>query len=135
MSEDKELERLILKKMKEMLHMRSEEGKIGRVIELNDSNFSEEISKSEAPVLVDFWAEWCPPCRIMAPVVEELAEKYAGKLVVAKVNVDESPGIARKYYIRAIPTFIIFVKGKPVERIVGAVGKEGLERVVKKYLK
>ena len=92
-------------------------------IEFTDSNFDELVLKSDKPVLVDFWAEWCGPCRMVGPVVEELSHDYDGKVVVGKVNVDLNPGISMKYGIRNIPTLLIFKGGEIVDKQVGAVPK------------
>lgn len=99
--------------------------KMGKTLELNDSNFEETI-KGDKPVLVDFWAEWCGPCKMIGPVVEELAGDYEGKAVVAKLNVDENPEVAGKYGIRSIPTLLVFKGGEIVDKQVGAVPKSVL---------
>jgi len=120
-----------MKKLRELMKQ-SREAK--DVITLDNSNFDKMLKDAKMPVLVDFWAEWCMPCRIMAPVVEELARQYAGKAVFAKLNIDENPEIASRYQIMSIPLFIIFKKGQPVERIVGAVGRRPLEDALRKFL-
>ncbi len=104
------------------------------VIKLNDLTFNEVLQKTKDPLIVDFWAAWCMPCRIMAPVVEELARDYAGKAVFARVNIDENPNTALRYQIMSIPTFIVFKNGRPAERIVGAVGRGPLEGALNKHL-
>lgn len=96
-------------------------------IEVTDSNFDEIVLKSDKPVIVDFWAEWCGPCRIVGPIVSELAEEYQDKAVVAKLDVDSNPGISAKYGIRNIPTILFFKNGENVDKQVGAVPKDSIE--------
>jgi len=101
---------------------------------LNDRNFEEEVLNSKLPVLVDFWAEWCRPCLMVAPVVEEISQKYAGRLKVGKLHVDESPLTAAKYGIQSIPTFIFFKDGKILNRVIGALSKVALEEKIGEIL-
>jgi len=98
---------------------------MGKAIELTDSNF-DQIVNSDTPVLVDFWAEWCGPCKMIGPVVEELANEYEGKAVVAKLNVDENPQTTAKFGVRSIPTLLVFKKGQVVDKQIGAVPKSVL---------
>ncbi len=98
------------------------------LLEVSDSNFEDEVIKSEMPVLVDFWAEWCAPCRMVAPVLEELAQEYAGRVKVAKLNVDANRETAARYDIMSIPTVILFKDGQVAKQVVGALPKESLVR-------
>lgn len=95
-------------------------------IELTDSNFDEIVLKSDKPVLVDFWAEWCGPCRMVAPIVSEISSEYEGKAIVGKLDVDSNPGVAQKYGIRNIPTILFFKNGEVADKQVGAVPKSML---------
>jgi thioredoxin 1 len=95
-------------------------------IVVNDTNFDEVVIKSDKPVLVDFWAEWCGPCRMIAPMVEEIAGEFAGKAIVAKCDVDSSPGVATRFGIRNIPTILFFKEGKIADKQVGAVPKANI---------
>jgi thioredoxin 1 len=98
----------------------------GNTVELTSANWEAEVVNSETPVLVDFWAAWCGPCRVMAPVMEELATRYAGTIKVGKLNVDEYPEIAGRFGVMSIPTFIYFQNGQPVRQIIGAMPLERL---------
>ncbi len=103
-------------------------------MEINDSNFKQEVLESDIPVLVDFWAPWCMPCYMVAPVVEEMAKEYQGRLKVCKVNVDEAHQTAANYGIMSIPTLSIFKSGKVIEQIVGALPKSALEEKIKPHI-
>ncbi len=101
---------------------------MGKPIEINDDSFAEKVLQVAAPVLVDFWAPWCGPCRMVAPVVEELADEYEGRVAFAKLNVDENPKTASQYGIMSIPSLIIFKGGSPVSNLVGFRPKADLKR-------
>lgn len=100
----------------------------------NSSNFEEEVLKSDIPVLVDFYAEWCGPCKMMAPIVHQLAEAYAGKIKIGKLNVDECLDIAQKYRVMSIPTFIFFHNGEVEDTAIGGMSKAQLEAKIKEFL-
>jgi thioredoxin 1 len=100
----------------------------GSTVTVTDDSFSDDVLSSATPVLVDFWATWCGPCKMVAPVLEEIASEKAGALTVAKLDVDENPGTARDFQVVSIPTMILFKDGQPVKRIVGAKGKAALLR-------
>ncbi|EAW34650.1 thioredoxin [Lyngbya sp. PCC 8106] len=102
--------------------------------QVTDASFKQDVLESDVPVLVDFWAPWCGPCRMVAPVVEEIAEQYAGKVKVVKLNTDENPTVANQYGIRSIPTLMIFKEGQRVDMVVGAVPKTTLANTIEKYL-
>ena len=103
-------------------------------VELNETNFELEVLKANTPVLVDFWAVWCGPCKMIAPIVDELAVEYEGKLKIGKVDVDNHQQIAMQYGIRSIPTLLIFKSGKVVEQIIGAAPKKSLIEKLSKHL-
>ena len=107
---------------------------MGHPINVTDDTFEDEVIGSDVPVLVDFWAEWCGPCKIIAPIVEELAGEYDGKVKFAKLDVDTNPRVATKYGIRGIPTLLIFSGGSPVDQVVGAVPKSKLKGHLDKVL-
>ena len=104
------------------------------VAQVSDSSFDGDILKSQVPVLVDFWAPWCGPCRSVAPIVEDLATQYAGKLKVAKINVDESTEVATRYQITSIPTFILFKNGQVADRALGALPKSEFVKLIDRNL-
>ena len=140
--EDKELERIRLKKLKEILKRQALKEKrevekqrkiIDRPLELTDSTFTEFVQNNPF-VVVDCWAPWCGPCLMVAPIIEELAKKYAGKIVFGKLNVDENPITASRYQIMSIPTLLVFRNGKLVDTIIGAMPKEMLEARITRFL-
>jgi len=101
---------------------------MSKPVEIEEAKFNEAVLQAETPVLVDFWAPWCGPCRMVAPVVEELADEYEGKISFVKVNVDDNPKIASQYGIMSIPTLIVFKAGQPVDTIIGFRPKEELKK-------
>jgi len=105
-----------------------------QVREVSDNSFEADVLNADQPVLVDFWAEWCAPCRMLAPTVAAVAEKYAGSARVVKLNVDDNPTVSQKYGIKGIPTLILFKGGKEEERIVGATSKEAIARLLDKHV-
>ena len=104
------------------------------VTDVSDNSFENDVLQSDRPVLVDFWAAWCAPCRMLAPTVEAVAEKYATNARVVKLNVDENPSVSQRYGIKGIPTLILFKNGKEEERVVGATSKEAISRMLEKHI-
>jgi thioredoxin len=119
----------VLQKVKDQEREMSE--KVTAVI---DSSFEKEVLQSEKPVLVDFWAEWCAPCRMLAPTIDAIAEQFGETATVVKVNVDDNSATAQRYGIKGIPTLILFSAGKEVERVVGATSKESISRMIEKHI-
>ena len=103
------------------------------VKEVTSENFKQEVLESDIPVLVDFWAEWCGPCRMIAPAIEGLAEDYSGRVAVGKLNIDENPNTPSKYGVRSIPTLLLFKGGEVVEQTVGVAGKDQLAALLDKH--
>lgn len=130
-----EAEKIKLEKMKRLIKAQKKEGnpRIDRPIVINDSDFDSTVQRYPL-VLVDFWAPWCHPCKIIAPSIEALAKENAGKLVCAKVNIDENPQIVMRFQTISIPTLILFKNGEPVDRITGAVPKSYLEERINAFL-
>jgi len=137
MSEDRELERIKERKLRELLRKTEEEPRI-RVIDkpipVDEEQFEEILRKYEL-VFADFWAAWCGPCRMIAPIIEELAREYAGKVVFVKVDVDRNRRLAAKFGIMSIPTLILFKNGKPVDMVIGVYPKPALEELINRYLR
>jgi thioredoxin 1 len=130
---DEELERIKAKKLADMIKKQKEQNALEEtgVLELNSANFEQTIS-GQTPTLVDFWAEWCGPCRAMHPVFTRLSKKFK-KIRFARINIDENRDIATKFGIQAIPIFIMFKAGKQVDKVVGAVGEPGINLIAQKY--
>lgn len=106
----------------------------GNTLEFNDSTFDKDVLQSDQPVLVDFWAEWCGPCRQMTPTIDALASEYAGRIKVGKLNVDYNNGTAARYQVRGIPTLLLFKGGKVVEQMVGARSKADVQKAIESHL-
>jgi thioredoxin 1 len=104
------------------------------IVILSDATFDEAVAGSDTPVLVDFWAEWCGPCKMVAPTLAEIADEQRGKLTVAKLNVDDNPDIARRFEVMSIPTLLVFKDGQPAKRIVGAKGKGALLQDLSEFI-
>ena len=104
------------------------------IVTLSDATFDETVGSASTPVVVDFWAEWCGPCKMIAPALEEIASEHAGRLQIAKLNVDENPESARRFDVMSIPTLLVFRDGAPVKRLVGAKGKGQLLQDLSEYI-
>ncbi|MEM2996486.1 MAG: thioredoxin [Candidatus Bathyarchaeia archaeon] len=136
MDYDDELEKIRREKLKKMMdkfRFNKNEALPGSPIEVDDKNF-DEVIRSNPIVVVDCWASWCGPCRIVAPIVEELAKEYNGRILFGKLNVDDNRWISLKYNVMSIPTFLVFKNGKIIDRIIGALSRNMLEQEIKKHL-
>jgi thioredoxin 1 len=135
--ENNELNRIKLKKMREMMRKVAVQEKkkviFDKPVEVTDKTFDETIRNNQL-VVVDCWAPWCGPCQVVAPIIEELARQYAGKVLFGKLNVDENPLVAMRYGIMGIPTLLFFKNGELIDRMVGAIPKQMLEQKIKRYL-
>lgn len=134
--EDEELKIINEKRMKKLQQIMNEKELLKNIkdpLNLDDSNFSQTISKFPL-LLVDFWAPWCGPCRMMSPLIDQIGREYMGKLVVGKVNVDENPTISRQFGISSIPTLILFKRGQAVNKIIGSVSKNKIDEMVRTHL-
>lgn len=132
--EDEELKRIKEKKLRELMELKGKkQGMSAEPVHVTDSNFNETV-REQSPALIDFWASWCGPCIALAPIIEEIAKAYAGKVLVGKLNVDQNPRTAERFQIFSIPTMLIIKDGREVDRIVGLVPKERIEAVLRKHL-
>jgi thioredoxin 1 len=112
-----------------------EEGEMSEHVKhITDSSFEQDVLKSTKPVLVDFWAEWCAPCRMIGPIIDQIASEFAASATVVKLNVDDNSASAQRFGIKGIPTLILFSEGKEVERVVGATSKDAITRIIEKYV-
>ncbi len=134
MSQDKELEQIRLKKIQSMLNQADHPNQVStHPLTLTDGNFDSTV-KSTSLLVVDFWAPWCGPCRMVGPVIEQLASEYSGKVAFGKLNVDDNQMVAHNFGVMSIPTIIVFQRGQEVERIVGAYPKTHIEAIFKKHM-
>ena len=136
MSSDPELEKIKLEMLKKLMNPDPKPTlwSPGAVMELTDANFQRALSSTDKPILVDFWADWCGPCKMMAPVIHQMAEDYAGKAHIAKLNVDHNKLTAARFGVMSIPILIVFKNGQKAGQTVGAVGIQGLEALIRRAL-
>jgi len=132
MEKDSELKKIREKKIKELMGRQPQQQISTGVIHLDSTSFAETIKNSKVPVIIDYSAQWCGPCRMMAPIFERLAKDFSDKIIFGKVDIDEEQGIAQAFGITAVPTFIIFKDGNPVDRILGAVGYDQIYKLLEK---
>lgn len=133
--EDEELRRIKEKKLRELMKRASNPDVPKGIVILDEEKFDEFVSNSPVPVLIDFFAVWCPPCRVMEPIIEKLSEEFAGKVAFGKVNVDENMGLAARFGISAVPTFMIFKDGKVLGQVIGARDYESFKEILEKVTK
>jgi thioredoxin 1 len=134
--EDEELRIINEKRMKKLQQIINEKELLKNIkepLDLDDSNFTQTINKFPL-LLIDFWAPWCGPCRMMSPIIDQVGKEYIGKLVVGKVNVDENPNISSQFGISSIPTLILFKRGQPVNNIIGSVSKSRIDEMVRTHI-
>jgi thioredoxin 1 len=136
MNSDNELEKIKQEMLRRMMNLDQKPSFWipGQVIELDDSNFHNALTEADKPLLVDFWADWCGPCKMMAPVIQQMALDYTGRVYFAKLNVDYNKRTAAQFGVMSIPYFIVFKNGKPIDQVVGAVGKQGLDSLLRRAL-
>ena len=136
MSSDSELNKIKEEMLRKMLSQVQKPSfwRAGEIMELSDANFHNLLTEADKPVLVDFWADWCGPCKMMAPVIHQMATAYAGRAYFAKLNVDYNQRTAAQFGVMSIPYFMVFKNGKPAAQIVGAVGKQGLDALLARAL-
>ncbi|HUV34222.1 MAG TPA: thioredoxin [Candidatus Desulfaltia sp.] len=137
MSVDDELEKIKLDMMRRMVSAKPSNSTIlkpGEVNELTDASFHAALAETDKPVLVDFWADWCAPCRMMAPVVQQMASELSGRAFVVKLNVDQNQRTATQFGVMSIPNFIVFKGGKPAGQVLGAVGKPSLQQLLQRHM-
>ncbi|WXG40246.1 MAG: thioredoxin [Candidatus Freyarchaeum deiterrae] len=132
MAEDPELKGIREKKLKELMGRQPLSQSSSGVIHMDSTKFAETIKNSKVPVIIDYSAQWCGPCRMTAPIFERLAKDFSGKIIFGKVDIDEEQGIAQAFGVTAVPTFIIFKDGKPVDSVLGAVGYDHLHKLLEK---
>jgi thioredoxin 1 len=133
-SDDEELEKINKRKLEQLMkRTQGQSATDGKLVTLTDANFASEISKRDL-VVVDFWAAWCGPCRMISPIIEQLAREYAGKITFGKLNVDENPMVSNRFGIQSIPAILVFKGGKQVDGLIGAVPKAHIESKFKPYL-